>query len=89
MVTLVNQRLALKSRRDWIAILEAFGVPCSPVNTLAEAIEEEQIKALGLFQQVPGEAFTLVGAPISFDGRRPAIERAAPSRHDVAGPSGA
>lgn len=69
-------------RRHWIAALEAAGVPCAPINSLAEALDEPQVKALGLIQPIPGEDFTLTGLPISFDGVRPHIRHAAPGLGD-------
>ncbi len=74
--------LGLQPRQHWIAALDAAGVPCAPINSLAEALEQPQVQALGLFQRVPGEDFTLTGLPISFDGARPQIRHAAPGLGD-------
>ena len=74
----LNARLATGIRAEWIALLEAAGVPCSPIHQLSEALAQPQVQALGQIQQVPGESFTLVGLPISFDGVRPQIRGAAP-----------
>ncbi len=70
--------LGTRPRSEWIAALEQAGVPCAPINSLAEALAEEQVQALGLIQAVPGADMTLTGLPISFDGVRPAIRSAAP-----------
>lgn len=78
LVDALNARLASGTRDHWIAKLEAVGVPCAPIHTIAEAIATPQVQALGLIQTVPGEAFTLTGLPISFDGVRPALTSAAP-----------
>jgi formyl-CoA transferase len=58
--------------------LIAAGVPCSPVNSIAEVLAEPQTAAMGMLQPVPGEDFALVAMPISFDGERPRIARGAP-----------
>jgi formyl-CoA transferase len=78
MVAAMNATLSTRSRRDWIVSLEAAGVPCAPIHSLAEALEQDQVKALGIIQPVPGETFSLTGLPISFDGARPRISGAAP-----------
>ena len=84
--TALNAALASKPRDAWIALLEPAGVPCAPINTIAEALEEAQVQALGLIQQVPGEAFTLTGLPLSIDGVRPEISGPAPALGSFAAP---
>ena len=74
----LNAVLATRARQDWMALFEAAGVPCSPIHTLAEALGQPQVQALGLIRTVGGEDFTLTGLPVSFDGVRPAITAAAP-----------
>jgi len=78
LVTELNQTLSAKPRAIWIAALEQAGVPCAPIHNLAEALEQEQVQALGMIQQVPGTDFTLTALPLSIDGVRPQIRRAAP-----------
>jgi formyl-CoA transferase len=78
LVEALNARLATGTRAHWIERLEANGVPCAPIHTIAEAVATPQVQALGLIQQVPGETFTLTGLPISFDGVRPTLVSAAP-----------
>jgi len=70
--------LAGQPRAQWLARLEAAGVPCAPIHTLPEAMREPQVQALGIVQPVPGEDFRLTGLPLSFDGQRPAIRAGAP-----------
>ncbi len=78
LVAAMNARLATQDRATWLALCEAAGVPCAPINSLSQALEQPQVQALGMIQKVPGETFTLTGAPISFDGERPHINAAAP-----------
>jgi crotonobetainyl-CoA:carnitine CoA-transferase CaiB-like acyl-CoA transferase len=66
------------SRDEWVERLEAEGVPCAVINTLPDAAVTRQAAALGIVQTVPGDDYTLIGLPLSFDGRRPAIRRAPP-----------
>ena len=85
LVVLMGEILRLVPRADWIARLEAVGVPAAPINTLPEALAEPQAKALGILQDVPGEDYRLTGSPLSFDGVRPAIRSAAPRLGDWIG----
>jgi formyl-CoA transferase len=70
--------LKTRKRADWVALLEAAGVPCAAINTMAEAASEPQVAALGIIQNVPNEDYVLTGLPLSFDGTRPPIRSAAP-----------
>jgi formyl-CoA transferase len=70
--------LASQGRAHWIAALGEAGVPAAPINDVPEALAQPQVQALGMFQAVPGEDFTLTALPLSFDGVRPAIRHGAP-----------
>jgi formyl-CoA transferase len=74
----LRELLAARPRAEWLARLEAAGVPCAPIHTVPEALAQPQVQALGLVQDIPGEALRLTGLPLSFDGERPAIRGAAP-----------
>ena len=63
----------------WIARLEAAGIPCSPVQNLAQMLAHPQTEALGLVQPVPGTGMRFVGLPMRFDGVRPVPRSAPPS----------
>jgi crotonobetainyl-CoA:carnitine CoA-transferase CaiB-like acyl-CoA transferase len=67
------------SKGEWIDRLEAAGVPCAVINTLPDAASTPQADALGIVQKVPGEEYTLIGLPLSFDGARPGIRRRPPA----------
>lgn len=66
------------TRGQWLARLNAAGVPCAPVNSVPEALAHPQVQALGMLQPVPGEDFRLTALPVSFDGVRPAHRGVAP-----------
>ena len=55
----------------WAAQLEAAGIPCSPVQSIAQMVAHEQTAALGLVQDVPGTAMRFLGLPLAIDGERP------------------
>ena len=81
----IEKIFATRPKGEWIDLLEAEGVPCAPINTLPEAVAHEQARALGMIQPVPGDDFSLVALPLSFDGVRPSIRRAPPAvgQHDA------
>lgn len=56
---------------QWASRLEAAGIPCSPVQSIAQMVTHEQTAALGLVQDVPGTAMRFLGLPLSIDGERP------------------
>lgn len=65
-------------RAEWLDRLQRIGVPCAPVNSIPEVLDEPQVKAMGMVQAVPGEDFSLVAMPLSFDGERPRMQGGAP-----------
>jgi crotonobetainyl-CoA:carnitine CoA-transferase CaiB-like acyl-CoA transferase len=81
---MIDEIMAGRSKGQWIDLLEAEGVPCSIINSLPEAAAHPQAAALDMIQPMPGEDFSLVGLPISFDGARPKIRSAPPAigEHD-------
>ncbi len=63
--------LLTRTRQDWMGIIGEAGVPCAPVNNIAELAETEQLQAMDLMRTLPGSALKIVGLPITFDRRRP------------------
>jgi formyl-CoA transferase len=70
--------LAARPRAQWIAALDAAGVPATQIHSITEAQAQPQVRALGMAMPVPGEDFTLTGLPLSFDGVRPGFAHGAP-----------
>jgi len=68
---MIDAIVVTETTEHWITELEAAGVPCSPVNDLAQMLAHPQTKALGLVQEVPGTGMRFLGLPLSFDGVRP------------------
>ncbi|MGD0189233.1 MAG: CoA transferase [Rhizomicrobium sp.] len=50
--------LGTDSTAHWMERLLAQGVPCGPVNTIAQAVNDPQIEARGLLVEVGGRRFT-------------------------------
>ena len=68
---LVDGVLATNTRAYWKKRLESFGVASAPIQTTAEMVEHEQIRALGILGKPSDDEIALVGLPLSFDGQRP------------------
>ena len=81
----LEARFATRGNADWMARLEAAGVPCAPVQSIDAMLRHPQTEALGMLQSVPGSSIPLIGLPISFDGER-AVPRSAPPALDALGP---
>ncbi|UOD49517.1 CaiB/BaiF CoA transferase family protein [Orrella daihaiensis] len=75
---LIDPLIAQQSTEHWEQLLDAAGIPCAPVNNLAQMLDHPQTQALGLVQDVPGTQMKFLGLPISFDGQRPAPYAAPP-----------
>ena len=53
LVPLLAEMVRTRTKREWIDALEAAGVPCGPINTLAEVFENEQVIARGMEAALP------------------------------------
>jgi formyl-CoA transferase len=69
--------LAQRPTAEWLQRLLAHGVPCGPVNTIAQAIDDPQIAARGLLVEVDGHRF--LRAPILLS-ETPVAVRDGPAR---------
>ena len=45
-----------RSTAEWVALFEDKAVPCGPINNLAQAFDDPQVKARGLRVQLPRDA---------------------------------
>jgi crotonobetainyl-CoA:carnitine CoA-transferase CaiB-like acyl-CoA transferase len=82
LVGMIAERLAQRSARDWLAALEPAGVPCGPINDLAQVFADPQVRHRGLEVRAPhptaGEV-RMVANPMKFS--------ATPIPHDTAPPT--
>jgi len=69
LVPLLNEVFAQKTTKEWVAVLEEAGVPNGPINSIAEAFEEEQVKARGVRFDLPhpkGGTVPMISSPMKF-----------------------
>lgn len=79
LVGMLDEVFRRRSTEEWVVILEKAGIPCSPVNTLEQAVVHPQVAALEMAQIEAGTGLRLPKLPLRFNGERPAIRRTSPS----------
>lgn len=52
LVPLLAEMVKMRTRDEWIARLEAVGVPCGPINDLADVFDNPQVKARGVTVEI-------------------------------------
>ncbi len=79
----IEKHLAGHTSDYWIETLNAAGVACGKINNIREALEEEQVKHLGMVQEVVSPRLgkqKLVGQPIIMSRTPSKISRSTPVR---------
>ena len=56
LVALVAEAMRSKTTAQWMALLEAEGVPCGPINTIDQVFADPQVKHRGLQMTLPHSA---------------------------------
>jgi crotonobetainyl-CoA:carnitine CoA-transferase CaiB-like acyl-CoA transferase len=76
----LDQIFSLRSVPDWVERLSGQDVPFAPINRVDAAVNDVQVKHLGLMVPVesPHEATMAVRPPVQFDRQRAVSVRAAP-----------
>ncbi len=80
LVPLLAAMVLTRTRDEWIAQLEAVGVPCGPINGLDDVFRNEQVQARGIVVDVPhptAGSTKLVRSPMRLS-ETPADVRTAP-----------
>ena len=60
LLPLLDAVFATQTSRYWLSELRAAGVPCGPVNTVAEALDDEQTEARGMIVETEHPRFGTV-----------------------------
>ncbi|WP_165720758.1 CaiB/BaiF CoA transferase family protein [Bordetella trematum] len=80
LVALLADIMRQRTRDDWISRLEAAGVPCGPINDIAQAFAHPQAQARQLRRSLPhplGGMADVTASPLRFSAS-PVVYRAAP-----------
>ena len=81
LVPMIEEVMCSRSQRDWLAALEAAGVPCGPINRLDAVFADPQVIARGLRLDLPhalAGRVPAVGPPLKLSGTPLAPDRAPP-----------
>ena len=74
-----------RTTADWITLLEDKAVPCGPINTIAQAFDDAQVKARGLRVELPRSAgdgirtIAGVASPLRLSANPPVLRNAPPA----------
>ncbi|UTW12173.1 CaiB/BaiF CoA transferase family protein [Marinobacterium rhizophilum] len=81
LILLLQPLLATRCTADWLAALDAAGVPCGPINNLQQVFDDPQVKHRGLQFNLshPAGSVPMVANPIRFDGQALNASSAPPS----------
>ncbi|MBD8491978.1 CaiB/BaiF CoA transferase family protein [Pseudomonas syringae] len=81
LIPLIRQVTVFRTTTQWVAELEAAGVPCGPINDLAQVFADPQVVARGLAIELPhalGGTVPLVASPIRLSQTPVEYRRAPP-----------
>lgn len=61
----IENHMRKRTTAEWVTILNDAGVPCGPIYAIDEVFSDEQVKHLGVAQNVPDSKNRLVGQPFT------------------------
>jgi crotonobetainyl-CoA:carnitine CoA-transferase CaiB-like acyl-CoA transferase len=82
LVVMIGEVMRAHSTQFWLRALQAAGVPCGPINTIAEMFREPQVRARGLHVEMPdakGQAIPVVASPLRLSESPVSYQRAPPT----------
>lgn len=81
LIPLIRQVTVFKTTAEWVAALEGAGVPCGPINDVAQVFADPQVKFRGLHVELPhslGGTVPQVASPIRLSATPVEYRRAPP-----------
>jgi len=85
LIPAMEQVTRTRTTADWIALLEDKAVPCGPINTIAQAFDDPQVRARGLRVDLPRQAgdgvaqVATVASPLRLSTTPPVLRHAPPA----------
>ncbi|MGL4260475.1 MAG: CaiB/BaiF CoA transferase family protein [Afipia sp.] len=61
----IGTYMAKRTTSEWVKILNDAGVPCGPIYSIDQVFDDEQVRHLGIAQQLPDAGKQLVGQPVT------------------------
>lgn len=81
LIPLIRQATVFKTTAEWVAALEIAGVPCGPINDVAQVFADPQVQFRGLKVELPhalGGSVPQVASPIRLSATPVEYRRAPP-----------
>ncbi len=81
LVPLLQDAFHARERHGWLALLEAAGIPCGPVNDIADVFADPQVKARGMVTRIEhphAGAVPLVASPLKLSATPVDLRHAPP-----------
>jgi len=60
LIAMIREATLQRTTREWVAALEAAGVPCGPINRIDQVFDDAQVRARGLRIELPHPAAGVV-----------------------------
>ncbi|MEJ1171561.1 CaiB/BaiF CoA transferase family protein [Variovorax sp. CCNWLW235] len=85
LIPMMEELTRTRTTADWVALLEDKAVPCGPINDIAQAFDDAQVKARGLAVTLPRDAgdgiesITGVASPLRLTATPPVLRHAPPA----------
>ena len=82
LVEILQREFGERTADHWIEKIRNVGVPCGPVNTLAEALADEHLSSTDMLQELAhpqAGKLRMLASPVLVDGARPPVRRPPPT----------
>ena len=82
LVEALQGEFSRRTADEWVETIQGVGIPCGPVNTLAEALSDEHLTSTDMLREVEhplAGMLQMVASPVLVDGKRPPIRRPPPT----------
>jgi crotonobetainyl-CoA:carnitine CoA-transferase CaiB-like acyl-CoA transferase len=82
LVEILQREFSARTAEEWVEKIRGVGVPCGPVNTLAEALADEHLSSTDMLQTVEhplAGTLRMLASPVLVDGERPPVRRPPPT----------
>ena len=82
LVEILQQEFSRRTADEWVEEIREAGVPCGPVNALADVFTDEHVLSSGILQDVDHPAagmLKMLASPVFVDGGRLPIRRPPPT----------
>jgi crotonobetainyl-CoA:carnitine CoA-transferase CaiB-like acyl-CoA transferase len=82
LVEVLQGEVSKRPADEWVEVIRGAGVPCGPVNTLAEVFDDEHVRSTDILGEVDhptAGALKMVSSALLLDGERLPIRRPPPT----------